>query len=339
VYDTTGRPVDDIALSDADEITVFSTTDFRPNRYITVAGAVRKPGQIAFRDGMTMRDAVLLAGGLLEGALLENAEIARLPENRAAGITAVTQLFPLDSSYLFDRGPNSRYVGTPGMPAPTAKAPEIALMPYDAILIKRQPEWQLQQTVAVQGEVTYPGPYTLVRKTERLSDIIKRAGGLTGAAYAGGVVFIRKRNEIGRIGIDLPTVLRDPTSVDNLQLLDGDSIYIPRYAPVVSVRGAVNSLVGVAYVAGADIDYYIRSAGGETVKGDAGRAYVTQPNGKVQARHRHFLGWTSKPRPQPGSTVTVPDKDPNDRRDWTGIATAATSILGSLVAIAAIVRR
>jgi polysaccharide biosynthesis/export protein len=225
------------------------------------------------------------------------------------------------------------------MPAPTAKAPEIALMPYDAILIKRQPEWQLQQTVAVQGEVTYPGPYTLVRKTERLSDIIKRAGGLTGAAYAGGVVFIRKRNEIGRIGIDLPTVLRDPTSVDNLQLLDGDSIYIPRYAPVVSVRGAVNSLVGVAYVAGADIDYYIRSAGGETVKGDAGRAYVTQPNGKVQARHRHFLGWTSKPRPQPGSTVTVPDKDPNDRRDWTGIATAATSILGSLVAIAAIVRR
>jgi polysaccharide export outer membrane protein len=339
VFDTTGRPVDNITLTDADEITVFSTTDFRPNRYITVAGAVRKSGQIPFRDGMTMRDAVLLAGGMLEGALLENAEIARLPENRAAGVTAVTQLFPLDSTYLFDRAPNSRYIGAPGIQAPTGKAPEIALMPYDAILIKRQPEWQLQQTVSVQGEVIYPGPYSLVRKTERLADIIKRAGGLTGAAYAGGVVFVRKRNDIGRIGIDLPTVLQDPASVDNLQLVDGDSVFIPRYAPVVSVRGAVNSLVGVAYVSGADIDYYIRSAGGETVRGDRGRAYVTQPNGKVEARHRHFVGWTSNPHPQPGSTVVVPEKDPNDRRDWTGIATAATSILGSLVAIAAIVRK
>jgi hypothetical protein len=101
----------------------------------------------------------------------------------------------------------------------------------------------------------------------------------------------------------------------------------------------VHSQVGVAYVNGADLDYYIRSAGGATTKGDNGRAYVTQPNGKVETRRKRMGLWTSEPHPQPGGIVIVPEKDPNDHRDWAQIATAATSILGSLVAIAAIVKR
>jgi hypothetical protein len=107
----------------------------------------------------------------------------------------------------------------------------------------------------------------------------------------------------------------------------------------VSVRGAVNSPVGVAYVAGANLDYYIRAAGGPTAQGDEGRAYVTQGNGKVESRHRHFLLFHSQPDPLPGSTVVVPSKDPNSRRDWATIATVATSILGPLVTIFAIVKR
>jgi protein involved in polysaccharide export with SLBB domain len=338
VYDTTGRAVNDLQLADGDEISVFSTTEFRPKRYIAVNGAVRKPGQIPFREGMTLRDAILLAGGTVEGALLTEAEIAHLPENRAAGVTAVTQIVRMDSSYVFERGANARYSGPPGVALPQSGAPEVPLEPYDAILIKRQPEWQLQQTVAVYGEVTYPGDYSLVSKTEKLSDIIRRAGGLSSAGYADGIVFVRKRNSIGRIGVDLPRVLKDPGFIDNLQLVDGDSIFIPRYTPVVTVRGAVNTQVGVAYVKGADMDYYIRSAGGANIKGDRGNAYVTQPNGKVEARHRTALFWNSEPRPEPGSTVYVPEKDPTDKRDWLQIATAFTSILGSLVAISAIVK-
>lgn len=339
VIDTVGHPANNLPLADGDEISVFSMSDFRSNRYVLVGGAVRKPGRVPFREGMTLHDAVLLAGGLDEGALLTEAEIARLPENRAAGVTALTTQVPLDSTYLFDRSADGRYGGVPGIPAPTTKAPEVLLRPYDAVLIKRQPDWQLQQTVNLQGEVKYPGAYSLTTKTERLSDILTRAGGLTSAAYPGGVVFVRKRGEIGRIGIDLPAVLADPHFVDNLQLVDGDSVYIPKFTPVVVLRGAVNSQVGVSYVAGADIDFYIRSAGGPTAQGDRGHAYVTQPNGKVETAHRRFLFWNSQPRPQPGSTVNVPVKDPNDRRDWLQIATAATSLLGSLVAVAAIVKR
>lgn len=338
VFDTTGRPQDNFVLSDGDEITVFSTTDFRPQRYITVNGAVRKPGRIQYTDGMTLRDAVLLADGLTEGASLNDAEIAHLPENRAAGVTAVTQQVSLDSSYVFERGANGHYNGPAGLPATTAKAPEIVLKPYDAILIKQQPEWELQQTVNVQGEVKYPGKYSLTSKNEKLADIIARAGGLTSSGYASGISFYRKKDSTGRIGLDLPRVLEDPSFVDNLQLTDGDSIFIPRFAPVVTVRGAVNSQVGVAYVPGASIDYYIRSAGGATTKGDAGRAYVMQPNGKVQTKERHLLFIHTQPQPQPGSTVYVPNYDAANKTDWLQIAAATTSLLGSLVAITALLK-
>ena len=337
LYDTTGRAVDDLSLADGDEITVFSTTTFRPQRFITIAGAVRTPGQIPYRDGMTLRDAVLLADGLQEGASLTDAEVARLPETRGAGVTAITQRVALDSSYLFERGANGHVIADGG--TRSAGAPEILLQAYDAVLIKRQPEWQLQQTVAVRGEVKYPGNYSLKTKTERLSDIIARAGGLTSSAYPDGIVFVRRQNEVGRIGVDLPAVLRDPKNVDNLALFDGDSIFIPQYAPVVAVRGAVNSPVGVAYVAGANMDYYIRAAGGPTPRGDDDHAYVTQGNGKVESRHRYFVWWSSQPVPQPGAIVVVPTKDPTNRRDWATIAAVATSILGPIVTIFAIVHK
>ena len=339
LIDTTGKATNNIVLAEGDEITVFSTTEMRPRQFVTVGGAVKKPGvQIPYFDGMTLRDAVLLAGGLVEGALLTDAEVARLPDDRAGGVTAVPTVVALDSTYLFARGADGRASVPPGIAVPQGAAPEFRLRPYDAILIKWQPDWQLQQKVVVRGEVRYPGDYSIVLKTEKLSDIIKRAGGLTREAYPGGVTFVRTQSEIGRVGIDLPAVLRDARHVDNLQLMDGDSIFIPKFTPVVTLRGAVHSPVGVPYVQGAKIGYYVNSGGGPTIQGDRNHAYVMQPNGKVETRRRKFLFWSSSPEPQPGSTVYVPVKDPNYRRDWAQIATVSTSILGSLVAIAAIAR-
>jgi Periplasmic protein involved in polysaccharide export len=239
--DTTGAVINDFPIQEDDDIRVFSTTEFRPNRYVAITGAVRKSGQFPYREGMTVRDLVLLAGGLEQSAYLNEAEVARLPTDRANGVTATTFRVPLDSSYIFERGPDGKYLGPPGLPAPSGPNPEVTVQPYDNVLILRQPNWELQRTAVIAGEVRYPGRYSLKTKTERLSDLITRAGGLTGDGYANGVVFYRKANGVGRIGIELPQVLSDPRNRDNLALQDGDSIFIPRFNAVVNVAGAVNS--------------------------------------------------------------------------------------------------
>ena len=311
--DTTGAVINDVPLQEDDEIRVFSTSEFRPTRYVAINGAVHKSGQFPYREGMTMRDLVLLAGGLDQSAYLNEAEVARLPENRTGGVTARTFRIPLDSSYIFERGPDGKYLGPPGLPAPSGPNAEVTVQPYDNILVLRQPNWELQRTAVIAGEVRYPGRYSLKTKSEKITDLIQRAGGLTLDAYANGVVFYRTRNGVGRIGIELPDVLKNSRSLDNLPLQDGDSLYIPRYNSVVNVQGAVNSPVAVTYSPGKTIEYYVRAAGGPSRKADVGRSYVTQPNGKVEAREQHFLLPDAVPKPLPGSTVFVPERDPADR--------------------------
>ena len=311
--DTSGAVINDIPLQEDDEIRVFSTSEFRPTRYVAINGAVHKSGQFPYREGMTVRDLVLLAGGLDQSAYLNEAEIARLPTDRAGGVTASTFRVPLDSSYIFERGPDGKYLGPPGLPAGSGPTGDVVVQPYDNVLILRQPNWELQRTAVIAGEVKYPGRYSLKTKTEKLTDLIERAGGLTPDAYANGVVFYRSRAGVGRIGIELPDVLKNPRSLDNLPLQDGDSLYIPRYNAVVNVTGAVNSPVSVTYAPGKSIEYYVRAAGGPTRKADVSSSYVTQPNGKVEAREKHFLLPDGVPKPLPGSTVFVPERDPADR--------------------------
>jgi polysaccharide biosynthesis/export protein len=337
--DTTGRVIGDFPLKEDDQVRVFSVSEFRPERYVAITGAVRNSGQVAYREGMTVRDLVLQAGGLEQSADLQAAEIARLPADRRNGATAVTFRVPLDSSYIFERGPDGRYFGPPGLPAPSGSMPEVVLRPYDNVLVFRQPNWELQRTAVVSGEVRYPGTYSLKTKTEKISDLIQRAGGLTPEAYADGVTFFRAKDKVGRIGVALPEILRSPNARDNLQLQDGDSIFIPRFNAVVNVKGAVNSPVAVTYVPGRSLEYYVNAAGGITRKGDLRYAYVTQPNGKVEATSGKFI-FKSDPRPRPGSTVYVPEKDPNERRiDYIATIGTIAQIAASFVAIAIALKR
>ncbi len=338
--DTLGNVVNDFAVQEDDEIKVFSVSDFRPTRYAAINGAVKHPGQYQYREGMTVRDLVLLAGGLEQSAYLGEAEIARLPLDRSRGVTATTFRVPLDSSYIFERSPDGKYLGPPGLPAPSGVYPDVAVRPYDNVLILKQPNWELQRTAVIAGEVRFPGRYSLRTKNEKITDLITRAGGLTPDGYANGVTFYRTRNGIGRIGIELPRVLKNPRSLDNLPLQDGDSIFIPRYNSVVNVAGAVNSPVSVTYVPGSPLDYYIRAAGGASRKADTDRAYVTQPNGKVEARNGRFLAPSSAPKPLPGSTVFVPEKDPNEKGfDFLTSAGSIAQILATVVTIIIALRR
>jgi protein involved in polysaccharide export with SLBB domain len=338
--DSTGKVTNDLALQEDDEVTVFSRTTFRPERYVIVSGAVRSPARLPYHEGMTVRDAILLADGLKEDAYLKEAEIARVPEDRSAGAVSETIRVPLDSTYLFARGNAGEYPGPPGIPAPASGAPDVALQPYDNLLILRQPEWELPRTVKITGQVKYPGPYALRTKTERLMDIIQRAGGLTREAYPDGISFTRLADSVGRVGIDLKAVLKNPKSRDNIILAAGDSIDIPEFDPVVMVTGSVNAPGAVAFRPGADLDYYVRAAGGYAFTGDAGRAWVEQPNGEKESVVRRFMLPDTKPEPRPGAEITVPKRNPNQvPTPIAGIIGAAAQVIASIVTIIVVAKQ
>jgi len=331
--DSTGTVTDDLKLEEDDEITIYSRVTFRPVRYVAVTGAVRKGGRVPYREGMTLRDALLQVDGVTEDALLTEAEVARLPEDtvRAVGQVAATFRVPLDSTYLFDRGPDGRYLGPPGMPAPANGANEVALKPYDNVLIFRQPDWELQRTVSITGQVRFPGRYSLVTRTDRLLDLVNRAGGLTKEAYPAGIKFFRSIDRGGRIGVDLPRVMEDPKARDNLILASGDSIVIPEYIPVVYVNGSVNAPMAVTFAAGRNLEYYIAAAGGYTRRADKSRSYVTQPNGKVESvKGRWWFFPDGKPKPLAGGAIFVPERDPAEKRDWLATASALAQIIAGL---------
>lgn len=289
---------DNPELRERDEVTVFARSDFLPERYVAVFGAVNREGLIPFADSMTLRDAILLAGGLKDDAYLVEAEISRIsPKGSSRGDTLATVLkVPLDSSYvLAPNGYLARPVGR--------DAPRVVLHPYDNIFVRREPGWNVQRHVVVTGEVRFPGRYTLLARDERLSSLLERAGGLTPQAYPNGISFFRAEGGVGRIAVDLVRVLRNPRHRDNLVLTAGDSIHIPQYTPTVRVQGAVNSPTSVPHVPGEGIGYYLSAAGGLARNADRGRTYVQQPNGFIQKGGR----------PEPGAVIVVPTREVTDR--------------------------
>ncbi|HUR95874.1 MAG TPA: SLBB domain-containing protein [Gemmatimonadales bacterium] len=355
--DSSGRVGDDLVLEDLDEIRVFGRTTFLAAPSVAIVGAVRRPGRVAYREGMTMRDAILLADGLTEDAQLET-EVARLPTNRPPGALAETVRIQLDSSFQIGR-PAGATVAPTGGPADTP------LQPYDNVLVLRQGEWSLQRTVVLSGQVKSPGRYSLRSKTERLADVIERAGGLTGEAYAGGIEFYRayvgarpigtdrlpqvlsstgSRDSVPRglperVGIDLPRVLEDHRFRDNIILAGGDSIHIPEFNPIVMVQGAVNSPGPVAYSPGKNLDWYVDAAGGYTQTGDNRHPYVTQPNGEREGVKRKAVFADKVPKPKPGAVVFVATRTAQEpTSSLAGILSTAAQLLGALVTIIVVAR-
>jgi len=338
-----GGPAGDVVvpalpLENGDSVVVDSIGPLTSGLFVAIAGMVKKPGRYPWQQGMTLRELVTLARGPTVGAYLKEAEIGRLPADRSQGQLTQTVRAPIDSTYLFERDAAGRYIGPPGLAFPGPGAPEVPLQPYDNVLILRQPDFALPRTVYLGGEVRFPGTYALQSKGDRLLDLLDRAGGLTPQAYANGIRFYRPVAGAGRLGIDLPRVLKDRGHRDNLVLAAGDSIDIPAYEPTVRVEGAVNSPGSVTYVQGQGLDYYLNAAGGVSYRGDKGRTFVLQPNGSVRAVHKHgLLLGTSKPTPEPGAVVVVPARDASARSDVGTVLAGIAQVVGALTTVIVVI--
>ncbi len=356
--DSSGATVEPLQLQPDDEITVYSRTAFRTERYVVISGAVRNGGRFPFREGMTLRDLALQAGGLSDLAELRQAEIARRPELADENVLSTTIRVPLDSGYLFADGRT-----------PPNGAREVPLEPFDNVLIFRDPERGEMVSVQVHGEVRLPGTYAIRTRGERLSDLIERAGGFTAQGDTSAAYFSRVTSEnelvstlvrratgpetdsLGRVlsvsdsmgvagepgrirvGVDVAEALRRRDRPDNLYLQDGDSLFIPARRQTVSVRGEVNAptqLVATGHSLGA----YLNAAGGPTPRGQESHAYVIQPNGKIESRRRLFWVFIRDPTPKPGATVVVPargEQRPGSRLETITLITQTLTALATVV--------
>ena len=323
---------DDRELRQFDVITIYGEEELRAERTVSIGGWVNNPGAYPFREGMTLRDLVLQAGGLRDGALLDFAELARLPRDRSDGALAEVSRVPLDSSYVFAAEAET-YPLLPGTDAPGAMAPEYPLEAFDHALILRQPEFELHRTVVITGAAALPGRYALRTRSERLSDLMTRAGGLTRNAYADGARLFRAQDGVGLVDIDLEEAVRSRGSAVDLMLLPGDSLDIPEYNPVVIVEGAVVSPTAVRWRPGEDLDYYIDAAGGFASTADEERVSVRYASGEIRTKREHFLWFDYEPEPEPGSTVRVPTEDPNEGVDMSELVANIAQVSATLATL------
>jgi protein involved in polysaccharide export with SLBB domain len=328
-----------VGLQDGDSIVIGRVPDLLDGFYVSIGGRVAEPTTVPWREGMTLRDLIQLARGPILGADLREAEVSRLPDQRRLGELADRFRVPLDSSYLTQRSSDGRYAGPPGVPFPPAgSSPEFVLRPYDRVQILGQPEFQMPQSAVITGEVSVPGRYTLLTRSDRISDLVARAGRILDTGYPEGARLFRTVAGLGRIDLNLADALGTPGGVEDLVLQPGDSLDIPPFLPTVVVRGAVISPVTVQYREGQDFDYYIEVAGGLRRDADPARASVRYANGQAETRSK-FLFWSRYPTPKPGSLITVPAKDPADRIDKVALTTNLVGILGSLVTTLVVLTR
>ncbi|WP_439695047.1 SLBB domain-containing protein [Mucilaginibacter sp. AW1-7] len=174
-----------IPLQREDIINISSIFDLRDKYVVTINGSVRKPGKFAFSENMKVEDLILKAGGFAEGASTKRIEVARRVSNAdpSSKSSSVAQVFSVN-------------IDGPLKP----NEANFVLTPFDIVSIYSLPGYEKQKTVKVEGEVLYPGSYTIKTKNEKISDLIARAGGLTASADVEGGSL--KRENIAILGID-----------------------------------------------------------------------------------------------------------------------------------------
>ena len=328
-----------VGLQDGDSIVVSSVPPLDQGYHVSIAGEVMEPGRFPWTEGMTIRDLVELSRGPTVSADLREAEVARMPPGRQNGQIAEMIRVPLDSSYLSQRQADGRFRGASGVEfPPPGSSPEFELEPFDQVTILQQPNWEMPRWVIVGGEVLVPGPYSLLTTSDRVSDLVDRAGGVLPTGYVDGARLIRPAGEFGRVDLDLAAALEDRGGDEDLVLQEGDTLFVPEYSPTVRVTGAVNSPVTVRYVPGEDLDYYIDNAGGWRANADKGRTSVRYANGSAQTRSK-FLLFSSWPTPGPGSEVFVPEKIPGTGGGFGQYVGPLVSVVGSVTALIIAVTR
>ena len=163
----------DVVLQREDVIRISSIYDVQNERYIQILGEVKRPGTYPYAAGMTPEELILTAGGLQESANLKDIEIARRLEDSDSGTLSDIITTSINPDLSFN--PNA-----------------ISLEPFDQVIVRKRANFTMQRLVSVEGQVNSPGIFAIQTSVDRISDLVKRAGGVNQFAYTKGATLIRK---------------------------------------------------------------------------------------------------------------------------------------------------
>ena len=307
----------DVSLQREDVVQIVAVSELRQGRMVSIQGAVNRTGTFDFADSMTVANLVVLAGGFSEGAISSRMEIARRVLNDTTGLPSGQNVRLI----AFDIDRNLRL-----SPADA----QLTLRPFDQVFVRASPRYEAQKSTAIAGEIQYPGSYSIRTATDRITDLITRAGGLKSEAYLPAARFTRK-GEI--ISLDMRKILDNPADAGNLLLEDGDALMIPRRVELVRIRGEVLNPATVEYDPTKSFRDYIGEAGNFTKKALRRKTYAIAANGKIKPTNS-FLGIHRFPKPERGMEIVVPSSPPKDpARTSTTERAALLTVVGSGLAV------
>ena len=171
---------DNILLNEFDIIHVLSVDEFDDEFFISVQGAVRSAGTFSFGNGMNLQSALILSGGVTQQAQGSRVEVSRIME------------YDIATNKLKPRRTVVKNIEIGNDLVLSESAEDFILQPFDQVFVRSNPEFEPAENITILGEVKYPGTYSILRKNEKVSSLIKRAGGLTNYAYVDGVKMFRK---------------------------------------------------------------------------------------------------------------------------------------------------
>jgi protein involved in polysaccharide export with SLBB domain len=272
-----------LPLRPLDTLTVFHRGKMLFQDSVVISGAVRNPGKVPYRNGMTVKDLILSAGGFLRWAEFGK---VRLENLRQDNDSILVEILDLDSNL-------------------SVASADRAVSAFGHVSVPYNPQYRRMETVTVRGHVAHPGTYALQFPEERLSSLLVRCGGPRPEGYMEAARLFRAEDSTGRIAVDFPEVLKKPGSITDLPLRDGDTIDVPRRPATVKVDGRVRRPSNVVWVEGKDWKWYVAMAGGFADSANTDGVYVQYANGSIETRDGGF-----RTRPNPGSVVTVPMEIP-----------------------------
>ena len=318
--------LDDVGFTfqDRDELHILSEKTFYDKAVLSVSGEVKTPLELPYDKNITVAQVIELAGGLTFAGDSSELIIYRMPFSGASigELVEITVNLATDGAQTFQ--------------------------PFDALVVRRKYGFTFQEYVNIKGEVVYPGRYAL-RKGETVKDLIRKAGGITNEAFPEAAQFSREGK--GTVSIQIDRILKNSRTYDNISLLPGDDIYVPKKDYTVEIRMANTEAenyglfserfkgesMHVTYVAGKNSGWYVKNmAGGFGENAKRTNTTVVYANGVS----KEYSFWRIKnryPKVKPGSMIIVGSKPEQegkkDRKeiDWQAftqnLVAQATSLL------------